>query len=273
MIRLVASVVLLASSAQLALAQGQGLTDREAEIYKATRSAIIAAKGRAASKDLSVRKAAVAGADRSAKMAMAGKFGVEVGEIEAIVRRGELADGTARKKADAAGKAAAKADALARNQEIHDQIGVALEQQWKDLNKPPAPARSIAGVMNARRILDRIDRGADPVTGKMPPVVRIVTVPPPPPPVTVLNRPGGAGNVHVAIDLDSSAKLKAALAANDLAAFRKLTGEGKVVVIPNGTRVRVVEAKADNRLVEVLEGPNAGMSGWVEFRFVDCRAI
>lgn len=168
MIRLTTFVAFLAISAPLSFGQSSAMTpEREAEIYKTTRSAIIAAKGRAASKDLSVRKAAIARAESGTKASMAKKFEIKVADLEQILRRGELADGTAAKKEAAAGKAMAKAQAQANNQAIN-------EAMIKEMSKTPRTATQQA---EAELAASRANRGANIFTGKMPATVIVIPKP------------------------------------------------------------------------------------------------
>lgn len=116
------------------------LTDSERDVYQAARSAITAAKGRAGFKPLQVRRMAVEDAPRLAKSAIAKKFGLKFTEVDDIVRRGELFDGTFKKKQAAVGKAMAKADMLDQNQMVQDQIGAMMAKEWNDMMKPVAPS-------------------------------------------------------------------------------------------------------------------------------------
>jgi hypothetical protein len=52
------------------------------------------------------------------------------------------------------------------------------------------------------------------------------------------------------------------------AALFRLAEAGKVKIYPIGTRVRVVKSGLASRLVEVLDGPDRGDRGWVQFELV-----
>jgi hypothetical protein len=83
-----------------------------------------------------------------------------------------------------------------------------------------------------------------------------------------LLRPGGAGHAHVAIDRDAFAELLGADASGDLATFRRLGEEGRVLRINNGTLALIVEPGPSASFVRVLEGDRKGSTGWVEDRYL-----
>jgi hypothetical protein len=83
-----------------------------------------------------------------------------------------------------------------------------------------------------------------------------------------LARPGGSGHAHVSVDREAFEQNLAAVAAFDMTTFSRLSDEGRVLRIMNGTNARVIEVKGDSRKVRLLDGYKAGSEGWVEERYV-----
>ena len=107
-----------------------------------------------------------------------------------------------------------------------------------------------------------------------PPIARPIAVAPPAPvslPVgahVYLERPGGSGHTHVSVDAEAFEELKAAIASKQMGPFSRLSEEGRVLRIDNGTRAEVIELGDDARKVRLMEGYKSGAEGWVELRYL-----
>lgn len=77
-------------------------------------------------------------------------------------------------------------------------------------------------------------------------------------------------NEPVAVSVDRAAydALFKALAAKDDIGFAQLVQSGQVLMIPSGTRVKLIDAGVMSHTVRILEGDHFGESGWVPVEFV-----
>lgn len=84
--------------------------------------------------------------------------------------------------------------------------------------------------------------------------------------------PGGEALIHsgskstpLATDQETYDETQKILLAKDWAGLRQLVGQGRVFVVDEGTRLRVIEANWDRTMarVEILEGPQASKVGWI----------
>jgi len=55
---------------------------------------------------------------------------------------------------------------------------------------------------------------------------------------------------------------------NDMATIRRIASAGGVTLVPNGTRVRVLQTDMNLIRVEVTDGPHRGRSGWLPVNLV-----
>jgi hypothetical protein len=71
--------------------------------------------------------------------------------------------------------------------------------------------------------------------------------------------------IWVAGEKDSTYDLHSATARGDEQFLRKAESAGKAFAVEVGARVKVTAESGSKRRIEVLSGPKAGHSGWVEF--------
>jgi hypothetical protein len=101
------------------------LDDEKRETYKSFRKAMAAAKAKANRADLSVRKAVLDRQTDEAFRIVGKQRNLMLGEVEDVVRLGEVDDGRAARRADAV----VKANLRARNEMMLNALGVQLNAQ------------------------------------------------------------------------------------------------------------------------------------------------
>lgn len=80
----------------------------------------------------------------------------------------------------------------------------------------------------------------------------------------ILSRPGGAGHAHLSLDREAYEQLGRAYVTKDMRTFVRLSDEGRVLRVENGTRAVVLAVGPESRRVRLTEGSKAGVTGWVE---------
>lgn len=78
----------------------------------------------------------------------------------------------------------------------------------------------------------------------------------------------GGGQVWVAVRKDDSYPIQQAVTRGDDPFLRKEVESNSAFVVSAGEHVRVLGESANNRHVEILDGPNAGKQGWMEFEYL-----
>lgn len=81
----------------------------------------------------------------------------------------------------------------------------------------------------------------------------------------------GRGPVWLARDKRQCYPLQVAMTRNDTAALKEIEQRGESFAVSSGTQVRVTAESVSARQVEILDGPAAGQSGWVEFEYLRPR--
>lgn len=80
---------------------------------------------------------------------------------------------------------------------------------------------------------------------------------------------GEAGDpVWVSFDRKDAYPLQAAMTRKDNAFLNGAVQQRIAFRVDAGTRVRVREEAVDKRLIEILDGPQAGRTGWVQFELL-----
>lgn len=78
----------------------------------------------------------------------------------------------------------------------------------------------------------------------------------------------GTDRVWVALEKEGAYPLQKAMAEKDGAFLQQAVSDGKAFVLPLGTRVEVTGQSANKRRLQVVEGPDTGKAGWVEFEYL-----
>ena len=78
----------------------------------------------------------------------------------------------------------------------------------------------------------------------------------------------GASEIWLAADREQSYPVQAAIARRDDKFLKELGSRNAAFPVAVGTRVKVLAESSNKRRVEVLEGPQAGRSGWVVFEYL-----
>lgn len=222
--------------------------DREAEIYKAAKSAIAEAKNRAAAANLSIRKSVLARETDARLKAVALKFGIRKNDLERIIAAGQEADGTAAKRAEQAAKSAAK-------QKNNAKLDAMLAAP-----KPPLSASGRLAVQRANLQAERNKIMADRATH----FAKVGTT-------VWLERPGAAGNVHICVDREAFEELKGYLVTSNTAGLKRMNDAGKAFPVPNGTKAEVLQLGGGTRTIVLREGPKAGETGLVDLDHIRDR--
>ena len=81
-------------------------------------------------------------------------------------------------------------------------------------------------------------------------------------------RRGSSRSILVAVDESALARLTQLAVAGDERGMATLALEGRAFLVPQGTRVRVINSGFGKREVRIEDGPMAGRSGWVDTEFV-----
>jgi uncharacterized tellurite resistance protein B-like protein len=98
----------------------------EAEIYRIARSALIAARNKAANVDVSLRKSVTARETEEAMRTLQKRFGLDRETLSRIIAEGETADGTAARKQTLAMKRQAKLENQVRLAEVTSRIEASM---------------------------------------------------------------------------------------------------------------------------------------------------
>jgi len=88
--------------------------------------------------------------------------------------------------------------------------------------------------------------------------------------IAVLKVPDGR-SVWLALDKNDCSSVNNAMAQKDSARLKLLEDNQTAFAVPAGTFVKVVGQSVSRQRVEVLDGPLAGKSGWVEFQYLRPR--
>lgn len=81
----------------------------------------------------------------------------------------------------------------------------------------------------------------------------------------------GAERIWLALDKRSCYSLQVAMTNKDQASLSYAEQRGEAFAVPSGSQVSVKGESVSARQVEVLEGPAAGKTGWVEFEYLRPR--
>ncbi len=80
-----------------------------------------------------------------------------------------------------------------------------------------------------------------------------------------------AGRIWLARDKRSCYSLQVAMTNNDQVSLDNAGQRGEAFPVASGTQVRVKGESVSARQVELLDGPDAGKTGWVEFEYLRPR--
>lgn len=86
----------------------------------------------------------------------------------------------------------------------------------------------------------------------------------------VLTAPAG-GNIWLARDKRHCYSLQKAMTAKDTAALENSEAREESFQVPPGTQVKIIGESVSARHVEILDGPQSGKAGWVEFEYLRPR--
>jgi hypothetical protein len=81
----------------------------------------------------------------------------------------------------------------------------------------------------------------------------------------------GSDAVWLAFNKDDCYSMNVAMAHKDSAHLRGCEDAATAFAVPAGTFVKVIGASVSRKHVQVLDGPLAGKSGWVEFQYLRPR--
>lgn len=81
----------------------------------------------------------------------------------------------------------------------------------------------------------------------------------------------GGENVWLAQSTDDCYSLNVAMMHKDSDSLRRFTDEHAAFPVPAGTRVKVIGESGSRKHVQIVDGPLAGKTGWVEFEYVRPR--
>jgi hypothetical protein len=76
------------------------------------------------------------------------------------------------------------------------------------------------------------------------------------------------GKVWVSADRDRAYDIQVAITGNDIASLEKLEAAGAAFAVAAGTQVKILSESSNKRRIEILDGPQAGKSGWVVFEYL-----
>ena len=81
-------------------------------------------------------------------------------------------------------------------------------------------------------------------------------------------QPPGAVEIPLGIDREASRAVAQALAARDQSRLAEILKKGDAVLVPAGTRVKVLDESSSERRISLLEGTLAGHEGWVPIEWL-----
>lgn len=80
--------------------------------------------------------------------------------------------------------------------------------------------------------------------------------------MVVLERPGGE-DVYLAMDVATIGSMVEALQSANRESIHTMVKAGKVIVVPNGTTAKVVEAVTSSKRVQIMARPHYGSQAWL----------
>lgn len=76
------------------------------------------------------------------------------------------------------------------------------------------------------------------------------------------------GNTILGTSKETYDEFSKAQVADDKLDYLQMLGDGKIFLIPNCTKVKVIDSSFTLKKVRILEGEHLGVSGWMPFEFV-----
>jgi hypothetical protein len=76
------------------------------------------------------------------------------------------------------------------------------------------------------------------------------------------------GKVWVTAERDRAYDVQVAITQKNYAALAQLESANAAFSVDSGTRVKVLSESSEKRRIEILDGPQAGKTGWVVFEYL-----
>ncbi len=82
------------------------------------------------------------------------------------------------------------------------------------------------------------------------------------------NKSDVSGVAVLAVDKKALDDLIQAQIADDKLGYSQMLGDGKLFIVDNGTKVKVIDIGFGKTEIRILEGEHLGKSGWIAYEFV-----
>jgi hypothetical protein len=79
---------------------------------------------------------------------------------------------------------------------------------------------------------------------------------------------GNDATVWLCANKEDAYEMQKAMTAGDVASLQQAAGRKAAFPVAAGVRVKVLTASVDKRHVQIVEGPQEGKTGWLEFEYL-----